>query len=153
MIIWYKSNFVYLYFQKNKVCERLDAIWETEGRCEVLYNYYDYLQNEFLSELCENNQLILQHDNEDQELCSFIEAINIFSEGKLEKGKLKINITCGICLNDYSRYKCTTLKGLISYLTHIYLVILHLIFIVKFKLVKSVLTYCFYLFVLWFKTR
>ena len=74
-------------------------MWETEGRCEVLYNYYDYLQNEFLSELLENNHLILQHENEVQEIFDSFKAIKIYSDESLENETIKNVKDCPRCQN------------------------------------------------------
>ena len=104
-------------------------MWEKEGRCEVLYNYYDYLQNEVLSQLSENNQLILQPDNKHHEVCESFKAIKIYCNKISEKQKssrkpkrkvketrkIKRNFTCGICLNNYFSFDCTSfLKGQFS---------------------------------------
>lgn len=96
--------------QKTKLCERLEEIWEREGKCEILYNYYDYLQNECLSDLSENDQLILQHDNEYQELCESFEAIKIYCDESSAKEELRNNITCGICFDCHSSFESTFLE-------------------------------------------
>ena len=105
------SNNKTIWFQKNKLCERLIEIWKLSDGCEILYNYYDYLQNEFLSELTVNNQLILQHENEDDELCDSFEAIRIYCDEISAKEKLKQIITCDICFDDFPGSECTLLEG------------------------------------------
>ena len=86
-----------------------------------MYNYYDYLRNEVLSELSENNQLILQPDNKNHEVCEPFKARKIYCNKILEKQrldrkpkskiketrKLKRNFTCGICFNNYFSFDCT----------------------------------------------
>ena len=84
-------------------------------RGEIMNNYYDYLQNECLSDLSENDQLILQHDNEYQELCESFEAIKIYCDESSAKEELRNNITCGICFDCHSSFESTFLEGFIFF--------------------------------------
>ena len=54
----------------------------------MLYNYYHYLRNEVLSELSENNKLILQPGNKDHEVCISFKVVKIYCNEILEKQKL-----------------------------------------------------------------
>ena len=104
----------HLLLQTKSICEKLRNIWETEGQCEILYNYYDYLQNDYFVETIQNNELSFQTTNKQSLKC--FEAIKNYNNETLKQQNLNKQIECDICFDDFPRNKYTVLEGLKLYM-------------------------------------